>query len=180
MKGNISLLDVTKSNHGKLCQQFVARPMMKVRQDIQTLIVFGLLEYDASGNSGFLSNVIMTSEASRSIPTRNLIAYIQTYAPSLEWISNKKGKRFVKRDKDHELYNAPTVIPLEAGEVWWNHETNNNTKAPAALDIHAKILTLVKQTMGMTEAELISQIKQARSELTEKQAKKLNVGHGVR
>lgn len=177
MKGNISLTEVTKSNHGKLCQTFVARPMMKVRQDIQTLIIFGLLEYDASGNSGFLTNVIVTSESSRSIPTRNLIAYIQTYAPSLKWISNKKGKRFIKRDKDDALHAALTEIPTD---TWWEHETNNNTKAPAKLDIHAKIMTLVRATMDMSEAELISEIKQIRSELTEKEAKKLNVGHKVR
>ena len=171
MKGTVQLADINTKNHGKLCHATIGRPMQKVRQDIQTLIVFGLMEYGRSGNSGFLTNVIVTSEASRSIPTRNLIAYIQTYAPSLKWLANAKGKRFVKRKSDDELANTLTELP---NQVWWEHETNNNTKANKSIDIHAIALKLVREAgkAGKSEAEVMAEVKMAYRELSMKAAKK--------
>lgn len=109
----------------------------KMRENVQSLIGFGLEQYRDHGNASYLSSILNKCIGVKALPTVTLKDYIRDHA-NVNWTTLKdKTKGFKKNGKDVEV-TMPTV-------VWYEWEGGKHNDVKTDLDVMARIKSLHTQ-----------------------------------
>lgn len=150
----MNLTNVTTKNHAQLCNDLIVRRAKTLRQDIQTLLFFGLTHYRDHGDATYLTNVMKSVAYVKTVPTKTIQHYIMLHAPNLIWSKGKQGKVFKKKEKGLENTIIMPDVP------WWEHEVNqsNNDKPGWDLDKYELIVLKNLQKHGVCVEEFVKGI----------------------
>lgn len=129
---------VTSSTFNAKLSGFV-KSQVNQRDNLQSLIVFGLEHYGEHGDTAYLSKVMQACVGVRSLPTETLKGYIKQHANvRLEKDSKSGVLKFKKEGKEAEV-----VMPTK---VWYDWEGAKHHATPD-VDAIARIAT-IKTTLN--------------------------------
>lgn len=153
----MNLTDITCKNHAQLCNDLIVKRAKTLRQDIQTLMFFGLTHYAEHGDSTYLTNVMKSVAYVKTVPTKTIQHYIMLHAPNLIWVKGKNGKVFKKKEKGIENTIIFPDVP------WWEHEVNQANSDKPGWDLANYMKNVVKnlERHGVDPEQAIEELRKA-------------------
>lgn len=107
------------------------------RDNLQALIVFGLLQYRDHGNTTFLSIALNKCIGVKSLPTTTIKDYIKEHA-NLRWTQLK--------DKSHGFKKDGSVVEVKEIQVtWYDWDGGKHNRVTADMDVVAQAKALMNR-----------------------------------
>jgi hypothetical protein len=100
------------------------------RDNLQSLIVAGLEQYAAHGNTVYLTSTLEKCIGVKSLPTASIKEYIKAHA-DVKWTKSKDGKNVVFAKSTAKGVERSVTMPDTA---WYNHESKTKSEAKADTD----------------------------------------------
>jgi len=114
----------------------VVKSAKTMRDNAQSLIDFGFVQYVETGDSGYLSRIAAACVGVKSLNTNAMIGYIESIA-NVKMNKAKDGSHVFKKTGKGE---QPTIKPYTI--AWYEFETT--PPATGDFDVAAKILAIIK------------------------------------
>lgn len=121
------------------------------KETLQFMIVEGFRQYDAHGNTVFLTQV-MGICAETTFPSNTVRDYIKANA-NVKWAKDKAGNMVFKKEGGK---NIPRSVTVEPGQTWYEYkkEKTANNK-PSVVNGIGRIESLIKTLESALEADTI-------------------------
>lgn len=111
--------------------------------NVQSLIEMGLSQYQADGNSEYLTQAVMACSGSRAVKAEDVKAYITRHA-NVRWVAPKdETPRFKKKGKGVEVREPATP--------WY--EASQNSKVREDKDVLAMVMRMRNSVMNALKSE---------------------------
>lgn len=134
----MNYIDLTTSNFNVKFNGFMKRGQT-LRADCQAFIMFGLVHYGETGDSTYLTKLLIGINSVKTIPTKTIQHYILLHAPNLFFTKTKAGKMF--KNKEKGLKN--TIIMPD--QPWWEHEVNKSNNMKNEWNLDKDIISFIKR-----------------------------------
>lgn len=109
-----------------------------LRENVQSVLIFGFEQAKEHGNLGYLSDVMRICIGVRALPTNAIKDYIKDYVEPIKWAKGPDG--VVRFSKDGKNGKLKVTMPTEP---WFEHESVRKTQAKQDLHVAQRLKSLL-------------------------------------